>query len=126
LKEIIIRIQERVNILKKEQKKEFDTRITFMLDRIYDLKNNKQKANDTDSSLPLAQKFIKNFLSKNSGAGGGQLLRVGLTDLLEASQKGRWWIVGAAWKSDTPAITPEAAGVAGNQQLLGREAKNET
>ncbi len=58
------------------ENKAFDTRITFMLDRIYDLKNNKQKLNDTDTSLETAKKFVKNLVSKRGVHGGASQLRV--------------------------------------------------
>ncbi len=47
-----------------------------MLDRIYDLKNNKQKLNDTDTSLETAKKFVKNLVSKRGVHGGASQLRV--------------------------------------------------
>ena len=73
------------------------SRFQFMLDTIYELKNNKRKMSDVNEQLvPLRNWLRQRRQSHCSGA--DPQLRLGWQELLDADQKGRWWIVGSAWR----------------------------
>jgi len=67
----------------------------FMLQNIYDLKNNKKKNEKVLERTNRLRKWVKHLQS-----GEGSVLSpfdIGWNDLLEAETKGRWWIVGGVW-----------------------------
>jgi nucleolar MIF4G domain-containing protein 1 len=69
-------------------------RVQFMLEAIYDLKNNRHRLSDANERLlPL-----RNWLRRQCSADGvDRQLRVSWRDLIAADVNGRWWIVGSAW-----------------------------
>lgn len=79
-----------------------------MVQTIYDLKNNKQRANEDNSNMLSIKKNIKSILNKK-GIQGENTLRVSLEELLNAKDKGRWWIVGSAWAGNGPANNTPAS-----------------
>jgi len=95
LKEIILEIQSKAATCSDLVKQ---SRVRFMLDVINALRNNNlRKIPQYDPSLVEdARKHIKAVL-KNRDAAGDMQLRVSLKDLLEAKNKGRWWVIGSAW-----------------------------
>ena len=92
LKDIIVEVQ--AQAAKQPSQR---PRVKFMLETIYDIKNNRKRdSNDQDAqSLPM-KKYIKG-LCKKKGISHVEPLRVSVKDLLEAKEKGRWWLVGSAW-----------------------------
>lgn len=96
-----------------------------MIEQLTDLKNNKIKpstgvAAEAESSL---KKYISN-LGKKSGH-EAEPLRMSLADLRAADQKGKWWLVGAAW-SGNPLLDQkedfQKAGQKGDSTDAGKEA----
>ena len=96
-----------------------------MIEQLTDLKNNKIKpstgvAAEAESSL---RKYITN-LGKKSGH-EAEPLRMSLADLRSADQKGKWWLVGAAW-SGNPLLDQKAdfqkVGQKGDPNDAGKEA----
>ena len=70
-------------------------RIDFMLDTIYDLKNNKTRhrraqAEARETTVRLI-KWLRHVKKRHSSI--EQALGVPLDDLIQAEQRGRWWIV---------------------------------
>ncbi|KAJ6251334.1 nucleolar mif4g domain-containing protein [Anaeramoeba flamelloides] len=122
LKEIILLVQEKVvsindslnksnkdgGKVKEDENEEFFTsRVNFMLEMIYDLKNNKQKFLKTSALTQLTKLKEKIQQSKikwekNRGEGHDQALSVTWDDFINAESNGRWWLVGtsssSAWK----------------------------
>lgn len=93
-----------IQLVNEKQKgldaKEVTVRAKFMIEQLADLKNNKIKpssgvAAEAEGSL---KKYISN-LAKKSGH-EGEPLRMTLADLRSADQKGKWWLVGAAWSGN--------------------------
>eukprot|EP01135_Chromosphaera_perkinsii_P001081 Nk52_evm31s158 gene=Nk52_evmTU31s158 len=98
LKDIIVEIQERVAALEGPMKS--SSRVRFMLETIYDVKNNKKRLgtqNDDSEAIENLKKVVKIIARKKSATGGEKELRVSYEELIKAGQKGRWWIVGSAW-----------------------------
>lgn len=64
-----------------------------------DLKNNKQRLREREDADGALGRFIK--LTRKLGASGGatavQPLSLGWDEIQFAEERGRWWIVGAAW-----------------------------
>jgi nucleolar MIF4G domain-containing protein 1 len=95
LKNMIVLLQE-----KSAQRNEpLTVRHKFMLEQIYDLKNNKSQkhlarelAEKTDSLRKLQRNLMKQY-----GSQGHEPLRCSLDDIHSVQQKGKWWVIGAAW-----------------------------
>jgi nucleolar MIF4G domain-containing protein 1 len=76
LKDIILLVKEKaasagVNVetptkTAETEAEQFNLRVKFMLQTIFDLKNNKRKASDDDSVMQQTKKTIKNILGKKS------------------------------------------------------------
>ncbi|CAD6227674.1 GSCOCG00001354001-RA-CDS [Cotesia congregata] len=91
LKELIINLQQ-----KASAGKETSSRVQFMLEVLMAIKNNNMKKipqYDT-SHVEHLKKLLKNFLHKGNSV---TQFNISLSDLLNANEKGKWWIVGSAW-----------------------------
>ncbi|EJU04882.1 ARM repeat-containing protein [Dacryopinax primogenitus] len=79
------------------------SRAKFMLETLSHLKNNKSKAVQNQAVATEATTRMKKFLGglgKSHTIRSHETLRVSLADLLSSDQKGKWWLVGAAWTGD--------------------------
>jgi nucleolar MIF4G domain-containing protein 1 len=105
LRDIIVEVQERAKVEVEAKAKAraagdaqaSSSRIAFMLDFIYDLKNNRKRA--AQEQEMERGKRLKKWLqaAKAQASASDQPLRVGLRDLLLSDKLGRWWLTGAAW-----------------------------
>ncbi|XP_026814805.1 nucleolar MIF4G domain-containing protein 1 homolog [Rhopalosiphum maidis] len=97
------------------QKKSSDTcesttssRVKFMLEILSAIKNNNVNKIPTSSEqcystyIEHIQKVIRTYYKYNKTPAE---LTISYEDLLNADNKGRWWIVGSAWKGDEPKNT---------------------
>lgn len=76
------------------------TRFRYMIECIYDLKSNKQKALSLHhGELEVVKKLIRSMLRKGLGE-KFEPLRIGLDDIRKIDSKGKWWIVGGIWNPD--------------------------
>ncbi|XP_011868347.1 PREDICTED: nucleolar MIF4G domain-containing protein 1 [Vollenhovia emeryi] len=91
LKGLIINLQQKANNATLD-----NSRVKFMLDVLLAIKNNNMsKIPQYDSTLiEHLKKILRNFIHKGSGV---TQFNVTLEDLLEADERGKWWIVGSAW-----------------------------
>lgn len=75
-------------------------RTKFMIDTIYNLKNNKMKTG-VEASAILSEhgtRMKKTLGTLNSRKlKSTEPLRIGLKDIQESDKKGKWWLVGASW-----------------------------
>ena len=96
LKDLILNIQSQSSKKATENNGEAHLRVKFMLETLLAIKNNNVKKipNYDPTQQQHLQKIIKVFLR-----GDCQVtpLKIGYNDLLTASTKGRWWVVGSAW-----------------------------
>ena len=101
LRDIILLVQKSVARVRRSSKSSEvrSARIDFMLDTIYDLKNNKTKhrrshteARETTTRL---LKWLLHIKKRHSSI--EQALGVPLDDLMDAEVRGRWWVVGGRW-----------------------------
>ncbi|TRY62892.1 hypothetical protein TCAL_00367 [Tigriopus californicus] len=93
LKSLITKIQ--TSSASADKLKE-DSRVKFMLDTLTAIKNNNVK------KIPNYDSEHQQFLLKNLKAWiapgkGTNPLKIHLEELLQADERGRWWIVGSAW-----------------------------
>lgn len=119
LRDIVVQL----NILKakaSESGQPLGSRTLFMIGFIEDLKNNKQRkggagnndnnsnSNSGSTSISLdvsgaakeTRKRMRDFLNVHVKAGKKQEpLRVSLDDIRNISSRGKWWLVGSAWRS---------------------------
>ncbi|KAK0648786.1 hypothetical protein B0T16DRAFT_408792 [Cercophora newfieldiana] len=75
-------------------------RTKFMIDTIYDLKNNKMKTGVGASAIVSehSTRMKKTLGSLNSRKlKSTEPLRIGLKDIQDSDKKGKWWLVGASW-----------------------------
>ena len=83
-------------------------RTQFMLETITDLKNNKMRDSTATSSLTREHitKLRKALGTLNSRSlRTTEPLRLTLSDLRNSDRKGKWWLVGASWKGNSPPPT---------------------
>ncbi|KAG5325895.1 NOM1 protein, partial [Pseudoatta argentina] len=91
LKELILNLQQKANNATLET-----SRVKFMLDVLLAIKNNNMsKIPQYDPSWrEHLKKIVKSFIHKGNSV---TQFNVTLEDLLEADERGKWWIVGSAW-----------------------------
>lgn len=75
------------------------SRVSFMLEALTDLRNNKSRRNQTANAeaVKKVRKWLGSIKSTMSSKSGDSLIRVSLSDLLDAEKRGRWWRAGASW-----------------------------
>ena len=100
LKDIIIKLQSKINTLKskleKENSESLNNRLKFMLESINAIKNNDIRRLDSFDFQPIEQirKQMKVMLKEEKNQ---TQLNISYKDLVNAKDLGRWWIVGSAW-----------------------------
>ncbi|KAG5420973.1 SGD1 [Candida metapsilosis] len=103
LKDIIVLLNEKYAKLSPELK---TSRIQFLIDTISTLKNNKMKVlNEGNHQLSIR---LKKFLSSINNNKGGDPIQVSLDDIHNVESRGKWWLVGSAWKGNDAIDKPSA------------------
>lgn len=92
LKEIIVTLQRNV------AKQETNARTRFLVETITNLKNNKNKFNN-EAALQLVTR-MKKVLAMINNNKFHDPLHVSLDDINNIDSKGKWWLVGSAWKGN--------------------------
>ncbi|KAI9296969.1 ARM repeat-containing protein [Neoconidiobolus thromboides FSU 785] len=95
-------------IAQKEMQKEtkISSRMKFMMEVLTNIKNNKVKKNLLNQQNITNEEFIKKMklflknIKKKKYVGHTEPLRVSLEDIKQTSVKGKWWLVGSAWKDN--------------------------
>ncbi|KAF1979953.1 hypothetical protein BU23DRAFT_549120 [Bimuria novae-zelandiae CBS 107.79] len=100
LKDIVILLQKSVA---KVGEKNLPVRTKFMIETITDLKNNRMKTGVAASAIvhehiTSMKKQIGTLNTRNLK--GSEPLRIGLADIRDTDKKGKWWVVGASWRSN--------------------------
>ena len=93
LKDIVILLNDAKSSIPQSQ---MSTRTQFLVETITSLKNNKLKINN-ESSHQLAIR-LKKFLATINNNKFNDPIQVSLNDIHSIASKGKWWLVGAAWK----------------------------
>ncbi|KAJ9074682.1 suppressor of glycerol defect [Entomophthora muscae] len=82
-------------------------RFKFMMEVLNDLKNNKvKKSSHLATQNALAEDTVRRMktllknIEKRRQTINSEPLQVSLDDIMSASTKGKWWLVGAAWKGE--------------------------
>lgn len=93
LKSLITKIQTKSASADKLKE---DSRVKFMLETLTAIKNNNvKKIPNYDSEHQ--QFLLKNLKAWMAPGKGNNPLKIHLEELLQADERGRWWIVGSAW-----------------------------
>lgn len=95
LKEIIITLQKNI------ANQEINARTRFLVDTITNLKNNKTKFNN-EVAMQLVTRMKKVLATINNNKFHDPL-HVSLDDIHNIKTKGKWWLVGSAWKGNNAA-----------------------
>ncbi|XP_022241733.1 nucleolar MIF4G domain-containing protein 1-like isoform X2 [Limulus polyphemus] len=97
LKDVILDLQSKSADLNEDSS--IQARVRFMLDTLMAIRNNNMhKIPNYDPSLvEHLRKVLRGFVRKGCTV---QELKISLEDLLNAEEKGRWWIVGSAWSGE--------------------------
>ncbi|CCH43580.1 Suppressor of glycerol defect protein 1 [Wickerhamomyces ciferrii] len=116
LKDIIITLHANVS------KQETNTRTKFLVETITNLKNNKSRFNNE-----VAQQLItrmKKVLATINNNKFHDPLHVSLDDIHNIKTKGKWWLVGSAWKGN---LANGGDGINGNkdEELYDKDEMNE-
>lgn len=97
LKDVVSKITARVASVPSADQ---SSRFKFMVETIYDLKNNRQKLVAVQhSELESIKKILRNILTQNN-ISKLEPLHVSLSDVRTIKSKGAWWRVGAAWNPE--------------------------
>lgn len=95
LKEIVLQISKKSASLPKES---VSMRMQFLVETITSLKNNKMKAQNEDTHQLTIR--LKKFLGTFTSNKFADPIQVSLQDIREVNTKGKWWLVGSAWKGN--------------------------
>lgn len=96
LKEIVLATNEQYAKLPQDK---VTPRIQFLVETISSLKNNKLKP-ASDESFKLASRLRKILSQLILLGAAAEPIQVLLDDIRHADERGKWWLVGAAWKGD--------------------------
>uniref|UniRef100_A0A2M4BDP2 Protein involved in high osmolarity signaling pathway n=1 Tax=Anopheles marajoara TaxID=58244 RepID=A0A2M4BDP2_9DIPT len=123
LKDLIVAIQKKAANAPEELRK--DTRVKFMLESLMAVKNNNMhKIPAYDPTLvEHFRKLLKGMITSGKYV---STMNIGLDDIVNIPERGKWWLVGSAWHgapSATAGKTPDAgagrdAGGQFSEQLL--------
>lgn len=83
------------------------TRTRFLVDTITDLKNNRLKNLENENTTLMINR-IKKQLGAINNSRNLEPIKVNLDDIENIEERGKWWLVGSAWKGN------EAQGLAQN------------
>ncbi|VVT56352.1 uncharacterized protein SAPINGB_P004996 [Magnusiomyces paraingens] len=100
LRDIVVKLNE-LKARASERGQQLSPRTLFMIGFIEDLKNNRQKRvgeNNTETARET-RKQMRDFLNANVKAPKREALRVSLDDIRNVGTRGKWWLVGSAWRS---------------------------
>ncbi|EGW34302.1 uncharacterized protein SPAPADRAFT_148973 [Spathaspora passalidarum NRRL Y-27907] len=93
LKDIVLLINEKYSSLPKSQ---INTRTQFLIETISSLKNNKLKVvNEANHQLSIRLKKVLGGINNNKF---NDPIQVSLDDIHSIESRGKWWLVGSAWK----------------------------
>ena len=100
LKEIVLQLQVAVGDSGEEK---LSVRTKFMIETINNLKNNRNKKGVAASTITSEhtsrmKRTLGSLNQRNIGA--AEPLRIGLKDLRQVENRGKWWLVGASYKDD--------------------------
>eukprot|EP00124_Ichthyophonus_hoferi_P002299 Ihof_evm2s151 gene=Ihof_evmTU2s151 len=101
IKDIVLEVQEQAKAHPELMKP--GSRGKFMVETMTDVKNNKERkgrlgGDDTSHLLGSLKNLLGDLKRQKTSSGGEATLRVSLKDILNAKDRGRWWLVGSAWK----------------------------
>lgn len=92
LRDIVIELQ------KKALAKETNSRTKFLIETVTNLKNNKSKIHSQMTIDLIIQ--LKKQLSTIKNTKFSDPLQVSLDDIHSVATKGKWWVVGSAWRNN--------------------------
>lgn len=116
LKEIVFLVIAKQSALPRDQ---ITPRMQFLMDTIISLKNNKLTTANSDSlqTAVRLKKYLGSFVSSKNA----DPLQVTLDDIRSIEAKGKWWLVGSAWKGQDDSATALVDMVAVSDVLEGAE-----
>ena len=142
LKDIVIQLQ---RVLAQIEAQTLSVRTKFMIETMNNLKNNRMKTGIAVSAITsehtIRMKQILKSLNQRINR-ASEPLRLGLKDLQDKDKRGKWWLVGASYKTDTrdddfqkqpPPVNADdlddnsgRIGVAGDLEQLAKEQRMNT
>ena len=101
LKDIVIQLQ---TVVAEMEEESLSVRTKFMIETMNNLKNNRMKTGLAASAIAsehtLRMKNILKSLNQRT-IRASEPLGVGLKDLQDKDKRGKWWLVGASYRTDT-------------------------
>jgi len=98
LKKIILELNESVKLNESHGVK-ISTRTRFLVETITNLKNNKLKSIESESTSAILIR-TKKQLGRITGSSLSDPIKVNLDDIEHIKDRGKWWLVGSAWKGN--------------------------
>ena len=139
MKDIVMRLQTAATQQEEQEAKAADgqqpagssSRFSFLLSVVNDVKNNRQRFHELmDAVAPLRHALLnvakrRQRVRQTAGWEDSRRLSFGLDDVLQAKERGRWWVVGAAYRgraeADSTAREGKDAGVATQAAVVDAE-----
>lgn len=102
-------------LLQSLQEEEENSRVSYMLDILMAIKNNNMnKIPQYDAVLvEHFRKLLKQFVRNGNYV---TALAITMDDLLNAEERGKWWLVGSAWTGSTKDVSPKKKIISNDEQ----------
>ncbi|OWB54983.1 hypothetical protein B5S28_g845 [[Candida] boidinii] len=97
LKQIISDLNKSISEEEKKTGKKANARTRFLVDTITNLKNNKLKNIESENTTQMLTR-IRKLLARIKGTKSFDAIKVTLDDIEKIEERGKWWLVGSAWK----------------------------
>lgn len=97
LKQIISDLNKSISEEEKKTGKKANARTRFLVDTITNLKNNKLKNIESENTTQMLTR-IRKLLARIKGTKSLDAIKVTLDDIENIEERGKWWLVGSAWK----------------------------
>ena len=126
------KLRELIGVLgSKNEEYSEGTRTRFLIDSVLQYSNSKSKrgSDGTAEATKGVKKWLGTIKTSFGKSGVRNTLRVGLKDLLDAEERGRWWIQGAMWQGadsqGASSLTSQASNHVeeGEEEISQEEAK---
>ncbi|KAH3673220.1 hypothetical protein WICMUC_003838 [Wickerhamomyces mucosus] len=117
LKEIIIALKKNV------AGKETNARTKFLVETITNLKNNKSKLHNELASQLITR--MKKLLGSINNDKFHEPLQVSLDDIHNIDKKGKWWLVGSAWRNNLVNSNDSNLGLQAQEGLVDEKELND-
>lgn len=123
LRDIVVLLQQAIE---KAGHTNLSVRTKFMIESIYNIKNNRVKTGIAASTVTSEhtvrmKKILGSLNARNIKA--SEPLRIGLKDIQETDKRGKWWLIGASYKDEVRDSGEQIINIPSSTTNGGKEAR---